>query len=78
VRNGYGKNGEVVGLDVKAMRTQPFEKSYLHLKHSKEIFEDLVELSHKIDRQQWNAFVEARDYEGLERFILKNLLGKAR
>jgi xylose isomerase len=76
VRNGFGKNGEIVGLDVKAMRTQPFEKSYLHLKHSKEIFEDLVELSHKIDRQQWNAFVEARDYEGLELFILKNLLGK--
>ncbi len=76
VRNGYGKNGEVVGLDVKAMRTQPAELSHLHLKHSKEIFFDLVELSHKINRDEWQSYVAARDYEGLERFILKNLLGK--
>jgi xylose isomerase len=76
VRNGYGKKGEVVGLDVKAMRTQPAELSHLHLKHSKEIFFDLVELSHGIDRDEWQGYVAARDYEGLERFILKSLLGK--
>src|SRR5439155_5470529 len=34
VRNGYGKDGSVIGLDVKAMRTQPAEKAYLHLRHS--------------------------------------------
>jgi xylose isomerase len=77
VRNGFGKNGEIVGLDVKAMRTQKAENAYLHLKHSKEIFEDLVAVSHAIDREEWSGYVEARDYEGLERFILKNLLGKA-
>lgn len=76
VRSGYGKSGEVVGLDVKAMRTQPAELSHLHLKHSKEIFFDLVELSHQINRDEWQNYVVARDYEGLERFILKNLLGK--
>lgn len=77
VRNGYGKNGEVVGLDVKAMRTQPFEQAHLHLKNSREVFEDLVALSHSIDREEWNSLVAARDYESLERFILKNLMGKA-
>ncbi|HEX8833835.1 MAG TPA: TIM barrel protein [Abditibacteriaceae bacterium] len=76
VRNGFGQNGEIVGLDVKAMRTQPAEQSHLHLKHSKEIFLDLVELVHSIDRQEWSAFVAARDYEGLERFIVRNLMGK--
>ena len=76
VRNGYGKNGEVVGLDVKAMRTQPAEVSHLHLKHSREIFFDLVELSYKINRDEWQSYIEARDYESLERFILKSLLGK--
>jgi xylose isomerase len=76
VRHGYGKNGEVVGLDVKAMRTQPSDKAFVHLKHSKEIFLDLVELSHSIDRKAWQGYVEARDYEGLERFIVKNLMGK--
>jgi xylose isomerase len=76
VRHGYGKHGEVVGLDVKAMRTQPADKAFLHLKHSKEIFLDLVDLAHSIDRKQWQAFVDGRDYEGLERFIVRNLMGK--
>jgi xylose isomerase len=76
VRHGFGQNGEVVGIDVKAMRTQPFEKAHVHLQHSKEVFLELAELSHAIDRTQWAGYVEARDYEGLERFILKNLMGK--
>ncbi|MDB5303809.1 MAG: xylA 2 [Phycisphaerales bacterium] len=76
VRHGYGKDGSVVGLDVKAMRTQPAEKAFLHLKHSKEIFLDLVDLAHSIDRTAWKGYVEERDYEGLERFIVKNLMGK--
>ncbi|HZL34224.1 MAG TPA: TIM barrel protein [Tepidisphaeraceae bacterium] len=77
VRHGYGKNGEVIGLDVKAMRTQPAGKSFLHLKHSKEIFLDLVDLAHSIDRKIWQEYVEARDYEGLERFMVRNLMGKS-
>ena len=77
VRHGYGKKGEVVGLDVKAMRTQPAERSHLHLKHSKEIFLMLVDLVHSIDRTAWQGYVDARDYEGLELFIVRNLMGKA-
>ena len=30
-KNGYGRNGECVGLDVKAMRTTTFEESMFHL-----------------------------------------------
>lgn len=77
VRNGYGKQGEVIGLDVKAMRTQPADKSHVHLKHSKEIFLMLVDLVHSIDRAAWKSYVDARDYEGLEMFIVRNLLGKS-
>lgn len=76
VRAGYGKKGEVVGLDVKAMRTQPAEISHLHLKHSKEIFFDLLDLSYSINRDEWQSYVAARDYEGLERFIVRSLLGR--
>ena len=76
VRGGYGRNGEVVGLDVKAMRTQPAELSHLHLKHSKEIFLDLVDVSLGISRNEWQDYVTARDYEGLERFIIRELMGK--
>jgi xylose isomerase len=76
VRHGYGKQGEVIGLDVKAMRTQPADKAFLHLKHSKEIFLDLVDLVHSVDRKTWQGYVDERDYEGLERFIVNNLMGK--
>lgn len=77
VRHGYGKDGSVVGLDVKAMRTQPADRAFLHLKHSKETFLDLVDLAHAIDRTAWQGFIDARDYEGLERFMIRNLMGKA-
>jgi xylose isomerase len=74
VRNDYGKNGEIVGLDIKAMRTQPHEIAWKHLANSKEIFERLVEVSAKIDRAEWQSYVDALDYEALEMFILRNLM----
>lgn len=74
VRNDFGKAGEVVGLDVKAMRTQPFETSYKHLSNSKEIFERLVALAATIDRAEWAGYQEAQDYEGLDIFLLRHFL----
>jgi xylose isomerase len=75
VRNDYGNKGEVVGLDVKAMRTQPHEIAWKHLANSKEIFERLVAVSASIDRQEWASYVAAQDYEGLEMSILRHLMG---
>lgn len=72
---GYGKNGEWVGLDVKAMRTQPFEIAYRHLDNSKEIFLQLVEVSRKVDPQEVQELIDSRDYEGLEHLIVKHLMG---
>jgi xylose isomerase len=74
-RAGYGANGEYVGLDVKAVRTQPFDLAWKHLQNSKELFLELVELSRRIDRQEWQDYVANQDYEGLEMFILRSLLG---
>jgi len=74
VRSDYGKQGEVVGLDVKAMRTQSHEASWKHLANSKEIFERLVALSVSIDRSEWAGYVAEQDYEGLEMFILRHFL----
>ncbi len=76
VQHGYGKRGEVVGLDVKAMRTQPAELSALHLKNSREMVLLLEELSNRIDRTRWAQYVEALNYEALDMFILRSLLGK--
>jgi len=73
--NGYGKNGEYVGLDVKAMRTTRQEDSYKHLQTSLEVFKMLEQ---KVDRYDY-AFekkcLENRDYEGLELYVMKLLMG---
>src|SRR5690606_893576 len=60
---GYGKQGEFVGLDVKAMRTQPQERSLAHLKNSRATFLHLLEKVRTWDDQLERELVEARDYE---------------
>ncbi|HEY3284231.1 MAG TPA: TIM barrel protein [Armatimonadota bacterium] len=76
LRHGFGRKGEVVGLDVKVMRTQPAETAFLHLKTSKDVFLMLEDLARTIDRQEWQSYVDQRNYEGLDLFILRSLLGK--
>ena len=48
-KHDYGKNGEWVGLDVKAMRTQKDAVATKHLSNSKEIF---LETSRNIERPE--------------------------
>ena len=74
--NGYGKNGEFVGLDVKVMRTQPRELSTKHLLSSRRTFLNLLEKVRTYDREVEQAFIASRDYEGLDFYILEHLLGK--
>lgn len=73
--NGYGKRGEFVGLDVKAMRTQKGAPVTAHLKNSREIFLHLVEKVRNYDRKVEQQHVDARDYEGLEWYVLRHLMG---
>ncbi len=73
-RGGYGTRGEYVGFDVKALRTQKDDMALEHLKNSKEIFEALVQLSRTIDRTAWQGYIDARDYEGLDLFLIKSLM----
>jgi xylose isomerase len=72
---GYGANGEFVGLDVKAMRTTKQEHQTKHLANSREVFLALVDKVRSLDRNTERQLIEARDYEGLEIFILRHLLG---
>jgi xylose isomerase len=72
---GYGKDGAWIGLDVKAMRTQPHEIAFKHLSNSREIFLQLVEVSRKVDPAEVQALIDTRDYEGLELLIVKHLMG---
>jgi xylose isomerase len=72
----YGQNGEWVGLDVKAMRTQKAgDPALLHLANSREIFLKLLEVSRSLNQAKMDAFIADRDYEGLDRYIMLSLLG---
>jgi len=72
---GYGKNGEMVGFDVKAMRTTSQERQVAHLANSRRIFLRLVDKVRTLDRKIEKEFIRQRDYEGLEMFIMEHLLG---
>ncbi len=74
VENDYGANGEFVGLDVKAMRTQKVEESYRHLQNSLEVFRLLEEKARRFDYKFQEECVAARDYERLEMYVLKLLM----
>ncbi|HPS54291.1 MAG TPA: TIM barrel protein [Sedimentisphaerales bacterium] len=72
----FGKNGEWVGLDVKAMRTQKDNVATKHLSNSREIFLRLLELSRSLDEKKMQALIADRDYEELDLMIINHLLGK--
>ena len=72
---GYGNNGEFVGLDVKTFRTQPGSPVTQHLASSRELFLLLLDKVRSYDRKLVQQFRDARDYEALELYTLKHLLG---
>ncbi|MBN1864782.1 MAG: TIM barrel protein [Victivallales bacterium] len=74
-KHGYGNNGEWVGLDVKAMRTQKAGVATKHLSNSREIFLRLLEISRSLDDGKVISLIKERNYEGLEMLVLKNLIG---
>lgn len=73
-RHDYGRNGEFIGLDVKAFRTQKAHMAQKHLSNSRTVFLHLLELSRSLSDEKVNAFIADRDYEGLELCILEHLL----
>lgn len=73
--NNYWEKG-MVGMDVKAIRTQPAELATRHLRNSLHLFLRLVEVSRSLDRSQIASLVAARDYEELDWLILSKLMGR--
>lgn len=71
----YGKRGEWVGLDVKAMRTQKAAVATKHLRNSRTIFLRLLEISRSLSDAKVKRLVGERDYEELELYIMQKLLG---
>ncbi|MGD9645357.1 MAG: TIM barrel protein [Pirellulales bacterium] len=66
----------VVGLDIKAMRTTKQADGTKHLANSLAMFHYLLELVRSVDAAKVEGFRAARDYEGLERYILEHILGR--
>lgn len=75
-RHGYGNNGEFVGLDVKALRTQKAEQASQHLSNSREIFLALLDVVRGLDTNRIEALVAERNYELLELEIIRALMGR--
>jgi xylose isomerase len=73
--NGYGRRGEFVGLDVKAMRTQHQNRAVTHLANSRSVFLHLVDKVRSVDRELEKQYIEERDYEALEIYTLQHLMG---
>ena len=75
--NNYGDRGnfECVGLDVKAMRTQPDEDCYRHLINSKHIFELLLDKVKHFDYEFQAACVKEQNFEKLEMYVMELLMG---
>ena len=65
----------MVGMDVKALRTQPAEIATKHLRNSLQVFLRLVEVVRSLDHAKMKELIAARDYEELDWFILNSLMG---
>ncbi len=65
-----------VGLDVKAIRTQPAELATKHLRNSLRTFLMLVEIVRALDRDLIDELIAARDYEELDWLILSSLMSR--
>jgi xylose isomerase len=71
--NHFYEDG-MVGLDVKAVRTQPAEIATKHLRNSLHMFLRLVALVRSLDRKKMGKLIAARDYEELDWLILSHLM----
>ena len=74
MENGFGNNGEYIGLDAKVMRTEKQSGSYKHLKNSLKIAKMLEEKVNKFDYDFQKKCVAERDYEALEMYVMELLM----
>jgi xylose isomerase len=72
----YGRRGEWVGLDVKAIRTQKQNVATRHLSNSRTFFLRLLDVSRSLNEKKIQAMIQARDYEELDLYLIRALMGK--
>lgn len=74
VDHNYGANGEMVGLDVKAMRTQKPEDQYRHIQNSMKVVKMMEEKVARFDRAFQAKCIAERNYEKLEMYVMELLM----
>ncbi|NLW86619.1 MAG: TIM barrel protein [Planctomycetes bacterium] len=74
-KHGYADDGHMVGLDVKAMRTQKADDAMRHLSNSRAIFLRLLEKARSFDTKLEADLIAQRNYEALEMYVINHLLG---
>ncbi|HOX36744.1 MAG TPA: TIM barrel protein [Candidatus Brocadiia bacterium] len=72
--NDYGQNGEYVGMDVKAIRTQKKPDALRHLVNSRAIFLALLDVARSLDAKLIAIARATRDYEALDALIIGALM----
>ena len=72
---GYGRHGEWIGLDVKTVRTQKQAVNTKHLSNSLATFKMLLDKVRTLDKKVETQLIKERDYEELDRYILRHLMG---
>ena len=65
----------MIGLDVKAVRTQPAEIGTKYLSNSMPVFLRLLALSRSLNREVVDELIAARDYDQLDWLIVSHLTG---
>lgn len=73
-RNKYYEKG-IVGVDIKALRTQPPGLAFKHLRNSLEVFLRMVEVSRSLNDDEMGTLIANRDYEELDRMIMNAIMG---
>ena len=74
---GYAEQSDgIVGLDVKAMRTTKQSQQTAHLSNSRKMFMNLLNIARSVNEKKIEALRQARDYEGLDLYIMQKLIGK--
>lgn len=72
----YPATGAMVGLDVKAMRTQKADVATRHLENSRRTFLALLEKVRTFPKKVEEQCIAARDYEALEMAHVAHLMGE--
>ena len=75
IDNNYGAQGQMVGLDVKAMRTQKPEDQYRHIINSMEIVKIMEQKVAKFDKKFQAKCIKERNYEALEMYVNELIMG---